>query len=160
MYAPCSMKLLYYWTAYASGNMQVWESINPVHLPNGAVDYLTLMVAHANYPPITTTGSTVNQGDHFYNTGTYGQVTGDHCHTCIGQGHYQGFTVRQPGGHEDLTNRIHYWDGVYVNDTTIVQGFNHNWVIWDVPVPPTPTSIEFNKFPWVLYARKFRNRRS
>ena len=25
--------------------------------------------------------------------------------------------------------------------------------------PPTPTTIKRNKFPWVLYARKLRNRR-
>ena len=152
MYAPCSMRLLYFWTAYVNGNMQVWESLNPVHLPNGALDYLTLMVAHDNNPPITTTGSTVSQGDLFYHTGTYGQVTGDHCHTCVGQGHYAGFTDR--GGHEDLTNRIHYWDGVYVNDTTIVQGYGHNWRTWS---GPSPTPSRTSKFPWVLYARRLRN---
>ena len=154
MYAPCTMKLLHFWTAYENGNMQVWESINPVHLPNGSLDYLTLMVAHDNNPPIQSIGSVVQQGSLFYHTGTYGYVTGDHCHTCVGQGHYQGFTVR-PGGHEDLTNRIHYWDGVYVNDTIIVQGYNHNWRTWDEPpVPPVPTSE--GKFPWYIYFRKRR----
>lgn len=158
MYAPCTMKLLYFWTAYANGNMQVWESTNTVHLPNGALDYLTLMVAHANNPPVTTVGSIVNQGDHFYNTGTYGQVTGDHCHTCIGQGHYAGFTQRPPANHEDLTNRIHYWDGVYVNDTVVVQGYNHDWREWEGPTPSGEDILK--KFPWVLYARKLRGERS
>lgn len=156
MYAPCTMKLLYFWTAYENGNMQVWESVNTVHLPNGAVDYLTLMVAHDNNPPVTTIGSTVTQGQHFYSTGTYGYVSGDHCHTCLGQGHYSGFVVR-PGGHEDLANRIHYWDGMYVNDTVVVQGYNHDWREWD---GPTPTDSIIKKFPWVLYARKLRGERS
>lgn len=29
----------------------------------------------------------------------------------------------------------------------------------DAPVPPSPTSSRRSKFPWVLYARKLRNRR-
>lgn len=159
MYAPCTMKLLYFWTAYANGNMQVWESTNRVHLANGQLDYLTLMVAHANNPPFSATGSIVAQGQHFYNTGTYGYVTGDHCHTCVGQGQYQGFTVRPPENHEDLTNRIHYWDALYINDTTVVQGYGHNWKTWDEPTPPTPVEM-LKKFPWVLYARNFRENRS
>lgn len=28
---------------------------------------------------------------------------------------------------------------------------------WEQPVPPTPTETKKHKFPWVLYARKFRN---
>ena len=156
MYAPCTMKLLHFWTAYANGNMQVWESTQPVHLANGQLDYLTLMVAHDNNPPYASIGTIVRQGIKFYDTGTYGQVTGDHCHTCAGQGTYQGFTVRQPYNHEDLTNRIHYWDAFYVNDTTIVQGYGHNWIEW---VGPTPSGEILKKFPWVLYARKLRNER-
>ena len=154
LYAPCTMKLLHYWSAYSSGNMQVWESTNIVHLPNGSLDYLTLMVAHSNNPPYTSLGTIVTQGTYFYTTGTYGVATGDHCHTCLGQGQYQGFTVR-PTGHEDLTNRIHYWDGVFVNDTTILQGYNHNWQTWTQPIPPTPT--DESKFPWYIYFRKRRN---
>ena len=154
MYAPCKMKLLHFWSAYVNGNMQVWESVNKVHLANGQLDYLTLMVAHDNNPPYSSIGTIVNQGDLFYHTGTYGYVTGDNCHTCVGQGTYQGFTDR--GGHEDLTNRVHYWDGLYVNDTVIIQGYGHNWRTWDEPpVPPTPTVR--SKFPWYIYERKRRN---
>lgn len=156
MYAPCKMKLLHYWTAYANGNMQVWESVNKVHLANGQLDYLTLMVAHDNNPPYSTIGTVVNQGTLFYHTGTYGQVTGDHVHTCVGQGRYQGFTTRPPQNHEDLTNRIHYWNGLYVNDTVISQGYGHNWKTWSEPTPtPTPYT-ESDGFPWFIYYNRWK----
>ena len=158
LYAPCTMKLVAYENTYAGGHMCTFESVDRVHLANGQLDYLTIGMAHAQYPPYTTLGDIVNQGQQCYSTGIYGNVTGDHCHSCCGQGHYQGYTTR-PSGHQDLTNRIHYWEAVYVNDTVIVQGFNHNWVTWDIP--PTPVyTVLFNKFPWVLYSKKFRNRRS
>lgn len=154
VYAPVTMKVVYVALNYSAGNAIGYESVNPVHLPNGSLDYLCCYFAHDSNPPYTNIGDIVNQGDLCYHTGTYGNVTGDHVHTCLGQGHWQGLTNR-PTGHWDLTNRIHYWDGVYVNDTTIIEGYNHNWIEWTGPIPPTP-SYKRDKFPWVLYARKFR----
>ena len=157
VYAPCTMKLVAFWNTYGGGHNCVFESVNKVHLANGQLDYLTIAFGHDSNPPITTIGQVVQQGDLCYHTGTYGNVTGDHTHSCCGQGQYQGYTTRQ-GGHQDLTNRIHYWDGVFVNDTTIVQGYNHNWVTWNGPTPPVPL-IRKSKFPWVLYANKIRRRK-
>ena len=155
VYAPCTMKVVAYWNNYAGGNQLTFESVNRVHLANGALDYLTIAFAHDSSPPVTAIGAVVNQGDLCYHTGTYGQVTGDHTHTCAGQGQYVGYTTR-PGGHMDLTNRIHYWDALYVNNTVISQGFNHNWIEWTGPTPPPPTD-RTNKFPWFIYWRKRRN---
>jgi murein DD-endopeptidase MepM/ murein hydrolase activator NlpD len=131
--------------------------VDKVHLPNGSLDYFCIEFSHDNNPPITTIGQVVSQGQLCYHTGTYGYVTGDHVHTCVGQGHYQGITQRS-SGNWDLTNRIHYWDGVFVNDTVIRVGYGHDWKIWDGPVPPTPTRSR-NKFPWVLYANRLRLKR-
>lgn len=155
IYAPCTMKLVEYWNTSEGGHNAIFESVNKVHLANGQLDYLTIAFGHDSNPPITTIGSIVNQGDLCYHTGTYGNVTGDHVHTCCGQGHYQGYTTRS-GGHADLTNRIHYWKAVYVNNTNIVQGFNHNWKSWNSP-SPTPIGKR-DKFPFVLYAKKLRER--
>lgn len=155
VYAPCTMKVVAYWNNYAGGNQLTFESVNRVHLANGALDYLTIAFAHDSSPPVTTIGAVVNQGDLCYHTGTYGQVTGDHTHTCAGQGQYVGYTTR-PSGHMDLTNRIHYWEALYVNNTVISQGFNHNWIKWTGPTPPPPTDRE-SKFPWFIYWRKRRN---
>lgn len=153
IYAPCTMKVVNTWLNYAGGNTVTFESVNKVHLPNGQLDYLTISFSHDNNPPYTTLGAIVNQGDLCYHTGTYGNVTGDHVHTCVGQGQYQGYTTR-PSGHMDLTNRIHYWEGVYVNNTTIINGYNHNWLTWTIP--PTPTITRKHHFKWVLYSKKLR----
>lgn len=154
IYAPCTMKVVATWLNYAGGNSVFFESVDKVHLANGQLDYLTISFGHDSNPPYTTIGQVVQQGAICYHTGTYGNVTGDHVHSCCGQGHYQGVTSRPPDNHQDLTNRIHYWEAVFVNDTNIVRGFNHNWVEWTGPTPtPTPPR---SKFKWVLYSRKFR----
>lgn len=145
IYAPVSMKVISYSPSYTGGNAVIFESLNKVHLPNGNLDYMTIMFMHCNNPPYTTVGDTVNQGQICYRTGTYGQVTGDHVHSCVGQGQ-GGYFVQRSSGNWDLSNRIHYWDGVYVNDTTIVQGYGHNWRTWDEPQPSGGTKKK--KFPF------------
>ena len=151
IYAPCTMKVVYTNLTDGGGNLVVFESVDKVHLANGQLDYLTIYFGHDSNPPITTIGAIVQQGELCYHTGTYGQVTGDHTHTCCGQGHFDGFTTR-PGGHDDLTNRIHYWDALYVNSTTILQGYSHNWRTFS----NIPSNFRKTKFPWVLYANKLR----
>lgn len=158
IYAPCTMKVVATVLTFSGGNTVIFESVNKVHLPNGSLDYLCISFAHDNNPPITTVGAVVSQGQLCYHTGTYGNVTGDHVHSCLGQGHYQGQTQR-PSGNWDLTNRIHYWDGVYVNDTVIVDGYSHDWRTYVFPVSSTFRAPTKRKFPWAVYARKLRNSR-
>lgn len=157
IYAPCTMKVVDSKQTYEWGNTVVFESVNPVHLSNGSLDYLCISFGHDSNPPITSVGTTVNQGQLCYHTGTYGYVTGDHVHTCVGQGHYAGMTQRSTGNY-DLTNRIHYWDGVYVNDTVIIQGYSHNWISYSGPVGGGSKPLT-KRFPWVIYARKLRQQR-
>ena len=153
IYAPVSMKVISYHGTYTGGNAVIFESLDKVHLPNGQLDYLTVMFMHANNPPFTTVGDVVYQGQLCYYTGTYGYVTGDHVHSCLGQGR-GGYFVQRSSGNFDLSNRIHYWNGVYINNTIIIQGYNHNWQTWRGQ--PQPVQNEDKRFPWVLYARKLR----
>lgn len=145
IYAPVSMKVISYSPSYTGGNAVIFESLDKVHLPNNVLDYLTVMFMHCNNPPYTNVGERVGQGQLCYRTGTYGQVTGDHVHSCLGQGQ-GGYFVERPSGNWDLSNRIHYWNGVFVNDTTIVQGYSHNWVEWTQPQPSGETKKK--KFPF------------
>ena len=75
-YAPVDIKLL--WKSQ-SECCAVWESLNRVHLANGMIDYLTILVYHDNdiqnntYYPI---GTIKRQGEEFNKTGTGGNVTG------------------------------------------------------------------------------------
>lgn len=160
LYAPCTMKVVAYWNTYAGGHQVTYQSVNKVHLANGSLDYLTIAFAHDESPPYTQIGSVVRQGQLCYNTGTYGNVTGDHTHSCCGKGTYRGYTTRSTG-HMDLTNRIHYYDAVYVNDTVISAGAGHNWKTYGGVIPPQPPQPPSGyerkgKFPWVLYSRKLR----
>lgn len=157
LYAPCTMKVISYSSSYTGGNAVIFESVDKVHLANGQLDYMTIMFMHDNSPPYTTIGTVVNQGQLCYRTGTYGQVTGDHVHSCIGQGQ-GGYFVQRGSGNWDLSNRIHYWDGVYVNDTTIVIGYNHDWVEWNgQPYVPTTEPDKKHKFPWVIARHHWKN---
>lgn len=151
-YAPCTLECVAIWDS--SSNNRVYQSVNKVHLADGSLDYLTIAFAHDDNP-IHNIGDIIQQGALLGHTGTTGQVTGDHTHTCCGKGTYQGYTQRT-GGHYDLTNRIHYWDAVYVNDTVIVRGFNHNWRVYNGDISPSGQGKM--KFKWILYARKIRER--
>lgn len=153
MYAPCSLRIR---RIVADGsNGLILDSTDQVHLPNGQLAYITLSVAHDNNPVSMEIGHVFHQGELFYHTGTAGYVTGDHTHICIGQG-AGGDLVQRPSGNWDLSNRIHMWEGMYVDDTTIIQGYGHPWIEYG-ETPPTPTeSKKKRKFPWVV-ARTYWN---
>lgn len=144
LYAPCSMRCRL--APPGGSNGEIWDSIDKVHLPNGQLDYLTLEFDHSNNPPYHYVGAEVSQGQMFYTTGMAGFATGDHVHICIGQG-AGGVLVQRPSGNWDLSNRIHMWEGLFVNDTPIIQGYGHDWKVWDGPTP-TPTREHRKKFPW------------
>lgn len=147
LYAPCGLRIR---RIVSDSNGLICDSISKVHLPNGALDYITLLVAHDNYPPSMEIGHEFNQGQLFYHTGTYGWATGDHVHIGIGQG-AGGDLVQRPSGNWDLNNRIHCWEGMFVNDTRIVQGYGHPWETWVQPTPPPPPHVEDDhKFPFVI----------
>ena len=44
VYAPCTMKVMYTGLSYAGGNTVGFQSVNPVHLANGQLDYLCIFV--------------------------------------------------------------------------------------------------------------------
>ena len=47
---------------------------------------------------------------------------------------------------------------MYVNDTTILQGYGHNWRTYSGG--HTPVEPKKYKFKWVLYANKLREKMS
>ena len=161
LYAPFTMKVVALWD-YNGSHTVTFESVDKVHFADGSLDYMTIEFTHCVNPPYHTIGQVINQGQLCYYTGTFGNgqsgYYGDHVHMCAGKGHYDGYTQRT-GGHYDLTNRYHLYDSLYVNDTVIsYDSHNYPWQTYTGPTPtPTP---KFKKFPWVLYARKFRERNS
>lgn len=153
-YAPCSCKCVA--TTDSSANNRVFQSINQVHLADGTLGYVTFEVAHDLFP-VVGVGSILNQGDLMGHTGTAGNVTGDHVHFQCARGTYAGWEQVPPNNNWQLKNEMHIYDACYVNDTTIINGYNYNWRIYSGPIPTI--SKKKDKFPWVLYSRKFRKQK-
>jgi len=151
-YAPVSCTCI----ASTESPNRIWQSNNKVHLADGSLDYCTWVVAHDNNPP--SVGTVLQQGDLMGHTGTAGQVTGDHLHFNVAKGQYANWEQVPPNNNWQLRNSIHIYNACYVNNTTIVQGYNHPWIEYTGPLPP-PVTEEKKKFPWVLYARKLREMR-
>lgn len=155
-YAPCSCTCVA--TTDSSTHNRVWQSNNRVHLADGSLGYVTFEVAHDDFPPYNV-GASVTQGSIIGRTGTAGFVTGDHVHFQCARGQYAGWEQVPPNNNWQLVNEMHIYDACYVNDTTIINGYNYNWRDYQGGV--TPTEEEKRKhFPWVLYSRKLRSSRA
>ena len=160
-YAPVDLKCIYIDIGEC---MAVWESFRPVHLANGMIDYLGIIVYHDNdiSNGIITVGDIKPQGQRFNRTGTGGNVTGDHVHLETGYGKYTQPYTSTPRGtanykyhFTDYTDvkRLHNYDALFTNDT--INEYSPNYYTWRVY---SGGYYRKSKFPWVLYSNKFRNR--
>ena len=161
-YAPVDIKLIF---KNASECMCVWESLEKVHLANDTIDYLTITCYHdndiedGNYYSI---GTIKRQGELFFRTGTGGTATGDHLHLETGYGKYTSATSPSAGNPEykfhitDYTNpkRLHNYNALFINDTDPIE--HPTGYVWVDYVNPYPITYTKSKFPFVLYARKWR----
>ena len=160
-YAPFDCKLVAYFY-----EMIVWESLNPVNRIDGTTGIVTIGFGHDNDRSLPV-GTIKYQGDLIGHTGTYssgGGSVGDHCHMEVVNGTYAGFEVVPATGYYKMKNSVHIYNYLGVNDTTIYRGLNYNWRSFanntpTPPTPPVPPTTRTCKFPWVLFARKFRERR-
>jgi hypothetical protein len=144
--------------------MTVWQSFRKVHLANGMIDYLGIIVYHDNdiANGLITVGDIKPQGQRFNRTGTGGSADGDHVHLETGYGKYTLPYTSTPRGtanykyhFTDYTDvkRLHNYEALFRNNTTTI--YSPDYYIWLVY---SGGYIRKNKFPWVLYANKFRNR--
>ena len=87
-----------------------------------------------------------------YQTGNYGQSTGEHLHMeiAIADGNYW-----NPSG-IGLNNAIHMWLGMYVDNTVLLRAGDFDWQ--NFGETPQPSEEKKKRFPWVLYAKKLRNK--
>ena len=157
-YAPVDIKCVW---LNRTECMAIWESLDTVHLANGIIDYLTLIVYHDNDISNGTlqVGTIKRQGQEFNKTGTGGNVTGDHMHLETGYGKFTSpanhYHIEDSGG----VHRLHNYNALYINDTDPYQSpGNYVWTTYTGGHPePTPEYRKYG-FKWVLYANKFRNR--
>lgn len=165
-YAPVDIKLIW---KNATECCAVWESLEKVHLANGMIDYLTILVYHDNDIQDGTyysVGTIKRMGEIFNRTGTGGHVTGDHVHLETGYGRYATSSSSSYGTAEykfhitDWTRpkRLHNYNALFINDTSPYQSpGSYNWLTFSGGTP-TPGGIKKHHFKWVLYANKIRNR--
>lgn len=151
-YAPCKCKLVY---QQSSAGYNIWESVNRVHTPMG-LTYVSFWVQHDNTLPYSV-GQILNQGDLLGHTGDAPPATGDHLHFNTANSKYEGQVQMPPDDNWELKNSQHIYDICYVNDTVLVNDYNYNWVTYSGGV--TPSRYKQSKFPWVLYARKLRDKK-
>ena len=147
-YAPISCEVVYTGNDH---NMICW-SINPVRLVDGRLSHVSILVAHSETAPASV-GSRFVQGQLWYHTGNYGQSTGDHLHMEVALGH-----VKWDSTGMHLKDPAHMYNVMAVNDTLISRSGDLDWRDYEGGVTPGEETKK-KRFPWVLYARKFRHGR-
>lgn len=152
-YAPCKCKLIYQQT---SAYYNIWESVDKVHTPIG-LTYVSFWVQHDNTLPYSV-GTILEQGDLLGRTGDGGYATGDHLHFNTADSKYEGQVQMPPDNNWELKNSQHIYDICYVNNTVLVNDYNYNWKIYSGGI--TPSKYRKGKFPWVLYSRRLRDKRT
>ena len=92
---------------YPQDANEVWlESIEPVEYPDGTVDYMTIMFAHANDISNLFVGKKIKRKEPFYSEGTKGNATGNHCHIECGKGKFIGTGwYKNNGGSYSINNK-------------------------------------------------------
>ena len=149
-YAPCTCRCVA--ISDQSANNRIYQSVNQVHLADNTLGIVTFEVAHDNNPPHNI-GDVVGQGQLLGRTGTAGNVTGDHLHFQVARGSYSGWEQVPPNNNWQLVNEAHIYDICYVNDTTIVNGYNYNWREYQGGVTPQEDKKGFN---FVLFNKRRR----
>lgn len=151
LYAPCTCKCIRLLDPNSNG--YIFESTRPVHTPTG-LQYINFTFAHDDSPDVSV-GDTIRQGELIGNTGTSGNVTGDHVHFNCATGRYDGWETVPPANRGQLKNSTHIYDICYINDTTIIDDYNYNWTTYSGGNVP---SGRYKGFKWVLYSRKIREK--
>lgn len=149
-YAPCTCRCVA--ISDQSANNRIYQSVSQVHLADNTLGIVTFEVAHDNNPPHNI-GDVVVQGQLLGRTGTAGNVTGDHLHFQVARGTYSGWEQVPPNNNWQLVNEAHIYDICYVNDTTIVNGYNYNWREYQGGVTPQEDKKGYN---FVLFNRRRR----
>lgn len=157
-YAPFSGRIVY------TGNDHncILQSDDLVYMPDGSLSYGRVLVAHSEVAPVLNTHYI--QGQQFYTTGNFGQSYGEHLHMEIASVSLPIERYWNSGTGIGLYKAIHMWNGMFVNDTALIEDGGYNWVEYNggvtPPTPPTPEDKKPHKFPWVLYANRLRNNRA
>lgn len=115
---------------YLQDANEVWlESIEPVEYPDGTMDYMTIMFAHANDVSNLFVGKKIGQGESFYSEGTKGNATGNHCHIECGQGRFTNTGWhKNNSGYYSINNGKRPEECLWIDDSvTIINDNGYNF---------------------------------
>lgn len=104
---------------YTNDANEVWlESKEKVEYPDGTIDYMTIMFAHANDVSNLFVGKEIKQQEAFYSEGTKGNVTGAHCHIECGKGRFtENGWHQNNSGYWSINNRKKPEECLWIDDT-------------------------------------------
>ena len=104
---------------YENDANEVWlESKEPVEYPDGTIDYMTMMFAHNNDVSNLFVGKEIKQSEPFYQEGTKGNATGNHCHIECGKGKFTGSGWYQNNsGYWSINNRKRPEECLWIDDS-------------------------------------------
>lgn len=115
---------------YPNDANEVWlESIEKVEYPDGTLDYMTMLFAHADDVSDLFVGKRIKQGEEFYSEGTKGNTSGNHCHIECGQGKFTGTGWhKNENGYYSINNGRRPEDCLWIDETiTIINDNNYNF---------------------------------
>lgn len=133
---------------YQNDANEVWlESIEPVEYPDGTIDYMTIMFAHANDVSNLFVGQKINQGEEFYSEGTKGNASGNHCHIECGKGKFLGTGwYRNDNGYYSINNGKRPEECLWLDEkVTVLDNNNYNFKMLNTVENTTNSSDNVEK---------------
>lgn len=114
---------------YSNDANEVWlESIDKVIYPDGTIDYMTIMFAHDNNIDNLFVGKRIKQNEVFYQEGTKGNVTGNHCHIECAKGKFTGTGwYKNNSGYWSINNGKKPEECLWIDDSITVLNSKYNF---------------------------------
>ena len=117
----------------------VWiQSLKEVVFADGSYDYMTCLFMHDNDISDIYVGEILLQGQPFYEMGTAGNATGDHCHISCFRGEYSpSMRISSPG-----PEAVNPWEAFFLpNDIQIRIDYGFPWVYVPEGVPASAIAM-------------------
>lgn len=139
VYAPCDCHVLHKYDTYQNGYTRLYTNDVKVRTPSGVKEPGGVVFGFTHRNSVLE-GETFKQGQHIYNTGTSGNVTGDHVH--IDQSFTPGASLVPPATSGQSwyiagsVEPVVFW---FVNGTDIKNGWGQSWQTYEGGKPgPSP----------------------
>lgn len=124
---------------------EVWlESNEPVEYPDGTVDYMTVLFAHDNDVSNLYVGKVIKRGERFYEEGTKGLASGNHCHIECGKGRFAGSGwVQNSAGYWSILNRKKPEECFWIDKSIrVLNNYGYMFKMIEEVVPDDPKEEE------------------